>query len=255
MSSTRDSLGDRMKRYEAVWKTRLTPRLPMIVRVDGKAFHTLTRDMRRPFDPEFVEHMLHVASELCRAIDGAQMAYVQSDEISVLVRDDQTFDTQAWFDKELDKTVSVSAGIASSEMSLRLGRRAVFDGRAFILPPAEVTNYYVWRQQDATRNSVSMAAHAELAKKFGAKEAQRLLHGKTWGEQQELLFTHCQINWSRDYAAHLKRGACVVPETEQRAGQNGPVTRRVWTVDREIPVFTADRNYVEQFVLPAEAVN
>jgi tRNA(His) 5'-end guanylyltransferase len=244
-----------MKRYEGVGKTRLTPRLPMVVRADGKAFHTLTRDMKRPFDPDFVEHMIAVATELCREIDGAQMAYVQSDEISVLVRDDQTFDTQAWFDKELDKTVSVSAGIASAEMSLRLGRRAVFDARAFILPPAEVTNYFVWRQQDATRNSVSMAAHAELRKTLGAKEAQALLHGKTWGQQQELLFSYCRINWSRDYATHLKRGACILLAAEERAGQNGPVTRRVWTADREIPVFTAERNYIERFLLTGEAVN
>src|SRR5919107_3274114 len=116
----RDSLGDRMKRYEAVWRPRLVPRTPMVIRADGKAFHSLTREMQRPFDPEFVEHMLTVATALCREIDGAQMAYVQSDEISVLVRDDQTLQTQPWFDKELDKVVSVTAGHASSDMTLRL---------------------------------------------------------------------------------------------------------------------------------------
>src|SRR5687767_10107079 len=232
-----------MKRYEAVWKTRLVPRMPLIIRADGKAFHTLTREMQRPFDADFVEHMLHVATELCREIDGAQMAYVQSDEISLLVRDDQTLTTQPWFDKELDKVVSITAGHASAEMSLRLGKRAVFDARAFVLPPAEVANYYIWRQQDATRNSVSMAAHAELSKKLGKKgEAQALLHGKTWAEQQELLHAHCGINWSREYPTHLKRGACIVPGEEERSGRDsggegggGIVTRRIWKVDREIP--------------------
>lgn len=245
--SSRDSLGDRMKRYEAVWRTRLVPRLPMIVRVDGKAFHTLTREMQRPFDPEFVEHMLAVATSLCREIDGAQMAYVQSDEISVLVRDDQTLHTQPWFDKELEKTVSITAGAASAEMTLRLNQRAVFDARAFVLPPAEVANYYIWRQQDATRNSVSMAAYAELGRTMGAKEAQALLHGKTWGEQQELLFAHCGINWSH-YPTHLKRGACVVPTAEERSGRDGPVARRVWRADCDIPAFSQDREYVEKFL-------
>jgi tRNA(His) 5'-end guanylyltransferase len=240
-----------MKRYEAVWKTRLVPRLPMIVRADGKAFHTLTREMRRPFDEDFVEHMLAVAVALCREIDGAQVAYVQSDEISLLVRDDQTLGTQPWFDKELDKVVSITAGTASAEMSLRLGRPAIFDARAFILPPGEVTNYFIWRQQDATRNSVSMAAHAELARKLGAKEAQELLHGKTWGQQQELLFAHCGINWN-DYPAHLKRGACVVSGTEERPGCDGPVARRIWQTDREIPVFTQHRGYIEGLLKEAE---
>jgi tRNA(His) 5'-end guanylyltransferase len=187
------------------------------------------------------------AVALCEGVQGAKLAYVQSDEISVLVRDDQTIHTQPWFDKELDKIVAVTAGIASGEMSLRLGRRAVFDARAFVLPREEVANYFIWRQQDATRNSVSMAAHAELARKLGPKEAQMLLHGKTWGEQQELLFAHCGINWSQ-YPTHLKRGACVVPGTEERAGRDGPVARRVWTTDREIPVFTQDRDYLHRFL-------
>ena len=239
-----------MKRYEIVWRRQFVPRLPLIVRVDGKAFHTLTRDLNRPFDENFGSAMQTVALALCREMSGAMMAYVQSDEISVLVRDDQTLVTQAWFDKEADKIVSVSAGIASSEMTAQLGSgvRAVFDSRAFILPREEVVNYFIWRQQDATRNSVSMAAHAELARKYGKADAQTKLQNKSWAAQQEVLFADCGINWSRDYATKWKRGACVMPGFEERDGQNGKVLRRVWQIDEEIPVFTQNRDYVERFL-------
>ncbi len=245
----KDGLGDRMKRYEAVWRRQFVPRLPLIVRVDGKAFHTLTRNLNRPFDEPFGAAMQAVAVALCKEIDGAMLAYVQSDEISVLVRDDQTLVTQAWFDKEADKIVSVSSGIASAEMTAQLnnGVRAVFDSRAFTLPREEVANYFIWRQQDATKNSVSMAAHAELARKTNKRDAQALLNGKSWAEQQEVLFAECGINWN-DYATQWKRGACVVSGFEERAGQNGPVLRRVWQVDKEIPIFTQNRDYIERFL-------
>ena len=251
-NQSKDGLGDRMKHYEMVWRRQFVPRLPLIVRVDGKAFHTLTRNLNRPFDESFGSAMHGVALALCKEVAGAMMAYTQSDEISLLVRDDQSLTTQAWFDKEADKIVSVTAGIASAEMTAQLGNgvRAVFDSRAFVLPREEVVNYFIWRQQDATRNSVSMASHAELVKKVGKTEAQAKLHGKSWAEQQEILFADCGINWN-DYPAMWKRGVCIVPGLEERAGQNGTVLRRVWETDKEIPTFTANRNYIERFVWDA----
>ena len=254
MAQSKDGLGDRMKRYEMLWRRQFVPRLPLIVRVDGKAFHTLTRDLNRPFDANFGSAMHAVALALCKEIPGAMLAYTQSDEISVLVRDDQSLTTQAWFDKEADKIVSVTAGIASAEMTAHLGSgvRAVFDSRAFVLPREEVVNYFIWRQQDATRNSVSMASHAELTKKLGKTQAQDTLHNKSWAEQQEVLFATCGINWN-DYPAMWKRGVCVVPGYEERSGQNGPILRRIWEIDKEIPTFTANRSYIARFIQDMES--
>lgn len=169
------------------------------------------------------------------------MAYTQSDEISLVLTDFDTVRTEAWFDGNLQKIVSVSASLLTAKFNeLRPGRLAFFDSRAFTVPdPAEVRNYLVWRQQDATRNSVSMAAQAH----FGHER----LHGKSSGEMQDMLWTRHGVNWN-DYNPRFKRGTVVHPDTvttpvryadkrsgEERVAEN--VVRRVWTI-AAAPIFT-----------------
>ena len=115
------SLGGRMKEYyEEVWKIKLPMRMPIIIRLDGRAFHSLTKQMEKPFDKKFIQNMQEVALKLCENISGAQLAYVQSDEISILMHNYKKLNSQAWFGNELQKLVSISASIASSEMTLKV---------------------------------------------------------------------------------------------------------------------------------------
>ena len=232
MSST-FSLGDRMKRYEAVWDTAMMRRSPAIVRVDGKAFHTLTRGMDKPFDNGFLDCMVDVADALVGQCQGAKIAYCQSDEVSVLLTDFDTITTEAWFAYRVQKLVSVAAAIATAAFtpSFRLlfpekNNIPLFDARAFTLPKDEVTNYFVWRQRDAVRNSILSLAQS----KFSAKE----MHKKNTSELQEMLFQRHGLNWN-DTPTHLKRGFCVTPDCH----------------DWHIPEFTQDRDYIELH-LPTE---
>lgn len=238
---TGDSLGDRMKGYERVAAGQLLPRTPVILRVDGKAFHTLTRDLERPWDHELVDIMQKTAKHLCEEVHGAKLAYVQSDEISVLITDYDTIHTQGWFDYQIQKMVSVGAGLATSFFTAEwLSYRGLtaslpcFDARVFNLPEAEVCNYFIWRQQDATRNSVQMLARSH----FSHKEC----HGLSCAQLQEKLFAEKEISWSEDVATHLKRGATVVRRGMFNAGD---IPRKRWIIDLEPPVFTAARNYIE----------
>jgi len=239
-----DSLGNRIKTfYEAIPRISLTRRLPMIIRIDGRAFHSLLRKAVKPFDQDFIEAMWTTAAAVCQEISGCMMAYAQSDEVSFLVRDDQTFDTQPWFGKDIQKMASVSASIASAHLTQIMGKIVTFDSRSFVLPKEEVTNYMIWRQQDASRNSISMACYAELGKKMGRKTSQKLMHGKNVDEQQELLFQECGINWN-DYPTYLKRGVCIIKQSYE---VNGAMRKR-WGVDKDIPIFTQDREYIEKFL-------
>lgn len=234
-------LGDRMKGYESVPRSRLVPKLPVLIRLDGKAFHTLTRGCEKPWDQRFQEAMWETAKALCAEISGCRVAYAQSDEITLLLVDYQTNQTQGWFDYDLQKIVSVSAGIASATFcSWWKEGRGVFDSRAWNLPPHEVTNCFIWRQQDATRNSLSSLAQAH----FSAKQ----LHGKRGPDMHDMLMAK-GINWN-DCPIPQKRGACIVRETFDVAPKdNGvPILRHRWIVDEEIPVFTEDREYIEKFV-------
>jgi tRNA(His) 5'-end guanylyltransferase len=240
-----DNLGDRMKDYESVTRVRLVPKMPVMIRLDGKAFHTLTRNMDKPVDFAFQKCMWKTAQHLCEQIQGVQVAYVQSDEITLLLVDYQSIKTQPWFDYEVQKICSIAAGMASAEFSEQLERRGVFDCRAWNLPAHEVVNCFIWRQQDATRNSISGLAQAH----FSAKQ----LHGKNTSQMQDMLMLEKGINWN-DCPVPQKRGVCVVKETYE-ALYSGPAgidaysaVRTRWVVDEAIPIFTQDRSYIQRFV-------
>lgn len=201
------SLGDRMKKYERAFKFSLPQRMPLIIRVDGKAFHTYTKGLK-PFDKNLRKVMDLTALKLCEEIQGAQLAYVQSDEISLLVHNYKRFASQGWFDNELQKICSVSAAIASATFTnesvlLERGRRpAFFDSRAFILPENEVNNYFIWRQQDWIRNSVQMLAYSLYS--------HRECYKKNNSALQEMCFQKGK-NWN-NLPPEDKRGRCVVPK-------------------------------------------
>jgi tRNA(His) 5'-end guanylyltransferase len=232
--STKLSLGDRMKRYEAASRLALPIRMPIIVRVDGKAFHTLMAKCEKPFDGWVENAMDEAARALCKEAQGAQLAYVQSDEVSVLIHGYRSHDSQAWFDGDLLKIVSVSAAAATAAFSGAFNRRGLFDSRAFVLPESDVCNYFLWRQQDATRNSINSMAQSM----FSPRE----LHGKNTSECQEMMFQK-GVNWN-DLPTDRKRGRCAVRRVHDFEG----VQRSEWIIDQEIPVFSQDRSYIEKYL-------
>ena len=231
----KNSLGDRMKEYERTSDAKLVRRLPMIVRLDGKAFHSWTKKTGcvRPFDHTFIEMMMGLAQYLCENIGGAELAYGQSDEISILVRDDQNINTGAWFDKRLQKVVSIVASMATywfnANNAFERKFPAFFDARAFILPEDEVRNYFIWRQEDATANSLSMLAQSLY--KHG--ELQR----KKWAELQEMCWQK-GCNWN-NLATVEKRGFCVYRQEVHVKRSKGVGVRMKFVIDRDIPVFAS----------------
>lgn len=250
--SVHDELGERMKaQYEQRARLMLPRRTWTIVRLDGKCFSSYTRGLDRPFDQQLMDDMAATAEYLCREVSGCRLAYTQSDEISLILTDFASAKTQAWFDGNQQKIVSISAAMATAKFNdLRPGKLALFDSRAFTIPdPVEVANYLVWRQKDATRNSISMAAQA----KFSHRE----LHGKSQGDMQEMLWSVHGVNWN-DYDPRFKRGTMVVPEVtvsaveyvDRRSGRTcttDAVERRVWSVGAAVE-FTKSREWVARAV-------
>lgn len=241
-----DDIGDRFKAYERCFDFTLPRRMPLVIRVDGRGFHGLK--LEKPFDTFFFARMSHVARTLCQEIQGAVLAYFQSDEISIVARDDMQPNTEAWVGKRLSKVVSLSAAVATSAFNERWDCESrQFDSRAFVLPDlSEVTNYLIWRQQDATRNSVSMAAHAHFSHKS--------LHGVNSNGMQHRL-REAGFAWE-DNPTHFKRGAVCRPVTVKKHVEflNGDVDRREWQIDTEPPIFTQDRGYVEALYRAPDSV-
>jgi len=203
------ALGDRMKRHEATYRALLPRRTYTIIRVDGRAFHSYLRGAQRPFDEQFMADMDATAEALCKEITGTVFAYTQSDEISVLVTDFAAPGTEPWFGGVIAKQVSLAASIATAELNARRpSQRALFDARVFTLSdPMEVANYFLWRQRDAVRNSISMAAQARFS--------HRELHQVNTGQMQELLHARFGINWN-EYSDGCKRGRTTVRKTGVR---------------------------------------
>lgn len=264
-----DSLGDRMKSYEGIPNIQLTPRMPCIIRIDGKAFHSYTKDCKRPFDKALADLMDSTMLYLCENVATTVFGYVQSDEISLLLHNYRSLGSQAWFDNKIQKICSVSASMAAAYLTYNsyvinqqyyedckratmspetpdpqernYCKLAAFDARVFVLPENEVANYFIWRQQDATRNSIQMAARAL----YSHSEC----NNKNQNDLQEMIFQK-GINWN-DYAVGFKRGRCAykVPKEKtwtDKKGQVHKITRQAWEVDLEMPVITQNRDFVER---------
>lgn len=237
---SKDNLGDRMKRYECGSRNSLMRRTPVIMRLDGKAFHSYTKQPEIKDGGAFSNLLYNIFAEctlpFIQDIQGARLAYMQSDEVSILLTDWRNLNTEPWFKYGVQKMTSV----ASSMMTYYFNREAMyaglnfdnipafFDCRVFNVPFEEVTNYFIWRQQDATRNSIQMLGQSY----FSHKE----LHGKNVSNIQDMLMAYHNVNWN-DVETRFKRGQCVTSQFEDE--------RLKFNIDTEIPVFTQDREFVE----------
>lgn len=215
----------RFKRYEAVTDLYLVRRTPVIARLDGRAFHTLTRGMEKPFCDKFIEAMQLTAYAVAGAMQGCRLAYVQSDEISFLLIDYHTIQSEPWFDYRVNKMTSIAASVATRVFGEKIGKPCEFDARFFNLPENDVCNYFVYRQRDAERNSLNMLAQAHYSQKellrCNAMDMHEMLHRKG-------------VNWA-NLPEHYKRGWAIHRDAEG-----------YWIPGA--PEFSKDRNYIESLI-------
>lgn len=271
-----DELGCRMKEfYETIPKTKLMRRTPVAIRIDGKAFHTFTKGMKRPFDDILIKSMQETTKYLCENIQGCVLGYTQSDEITLILIDYQKLTSDAWFGYEVQKMCSVAASMATMAFNNYFGEavneqynymtseagaqnckltieefdaqydiyfsrigKAMFDARCFNIPKEEVANLIYWRQLDASRNSIQMLGQAY----FSHNE----LHNKTCSNIQDMLMEQKGINWN-DLPVHKKRGSCCIRKPENTIGENEE--RAHWVIDNDIPIFKGEeRDYIETLI-------
>jgi tRNA(His) 5'-end guanylyltransferase len=204
-------------------------RTPVILRLDGKAFHTLTRGCEKPFDKNLNDCMHFASLEVMKEVQGSKCAYIQSDEISILIIDYEKFNTDAWFDYNIQKMVSISSSVCSVSFTEKFGKRAYFDSRVFNIPREEVCNYFIWRQTDWIRNSLQMLARvyysAKQMKNKQTPDIHEMLHQKG-------------VNWA-DLESRWKNGTFI-------SKQDG-----TWSKDYEV-IFKQDRDRIDKLLIPDE---
>jgi tRNA(His) 5'-end guanylyltransferase len=262
MANKTKSLGDRMKAYEACYDVRVPARTYTIIRLDGKGFSKYTSMFQKPFDDNLSNVMDAATIELCKMLN-PKFAYTQSDEISLVFTDIENIESELIFDGKVQKLCSISASKVTQAFNKKMLQvvamntppqefvnkimsgdmpeiDATFDSRVFIIPDfREVSNYFIWRQQDCTRNSVSMAAHALLGHEATMK--------KSSSEKQDMLFQEKGVNWN-DYKPKYKRGVVIKRHTYELDGPNDtPVTRSKW-IPVETPIFTWDKQFLYNLI-------
>lgn len=255
----------RMKEYyENIPKTKLMRRTPVIVRIDGRAFHTFTRKFKEPFDDILIETMQETTKYLCENVQGCVLGYTQSDEITLVLVDYQRFETSAWFDYEIQKICSISASMATMAfnkffaknvkeydmewkcsltpqcveiqkahsnymevLNKAVEKGAMFDARVFNIPKEEVTNCVFWRQLDASRNSVQMCGQYYFS--------QKQLNKKSKFDIIEML-KEKDFDWG-SLPAYKRHGSAVVKKDG------------TWFIDKEMPELRGtNRDYVEDLI-------
>jgi tRNA(His) guanylyltransferase len=242
MSKHVDSLGDRIKSYEETFNYKLPGRMVTIARIDGKTFHTMTKKWKceRPFSEPLMMSMSEMTLHLCNNVSGCVLAYTQSDETTLVLRDDMKLNTSPFLDKRIQKMCSIIASMAT--MSFNRTKHidveqhpAMFDCRVFVVPEYEVQNVMVWRQQDAERNSMQMLAQSLYS--------HRELHMKNSAGLQEMCFQKGH-NWS-NLDTWRKRGICMVRTKCDLVNHKGEAfSRNRWFKDMDIPIFTKSPGYV-----------
>ena len=241
-----------MKRYEASAETLLVPRTPLMLRLDGKGFSKFTKGLAKPMDENLRLCMEYAAYELVKNIEGCRFAYTQSDEITLILVDYASRESQPWFNYRMSKVLTVAASMCTGSfikaalcfLPDHLVKKGfpVFDARAWNLPKEEVANAVLWRQQDATRNGIQSLGRANFSHKQ--------LQNKNSSEIQEMLFQEKQINYN-DEPTYYKRGFSLFKVNCEIEVEDGdPVIRKKVVSDLDMPIISKDRGYIENWIQP-----
>lgn len=218
------TLNERMKEYENNFKSFLPRNMPIIVRLDGCHFKSFTKNMNKPFDERLYKSFCETTEYLVKNIPGVKFAYYQSDEISMLIRNDDKLTTEPWFRNSLQKILSVSASLATAKFNESIRKYfpdaelATFDSRAFVIPENEIQNYFLWRQSDASRNSLSMLMQSKYSQKdlsgLNREKMIRKLHDElnlVYEEEVDIKYRH-GISFEKQTVEDKKRAQWVINE-------------------------------------------
>ena len=268
--TVKDALGTRMKEnYENVAKSKLVRRMPVAIRIDGKAFHTFTKGFNKPFDKVLMRAMQRTTEYLCKNIQGCVFGYTQSDEISLILIEYKKLNSSAWFDYQVQKMCSVAASMATmafnkyfSEIVMDIEDNvaqeyetygdtewvvntekylkayckafkngAMSDARCFNIPKEEVGNLIYWRQLDAVRNSINMVAQSVFSHKS--------LQGLSCDDMLNQLLEENGLNWN-DLSTDCQHGTALYYE-------NGD-----WAIDKNMPILKDNWDYINKHIYVGE---
>jgi tRNA(His) guanylyltransferase len=243
-----NKLKDRIAVYENAVDTKLLPRVPLIITVNGRSFSKITSLLDKPYCPNLAECLYSTMLRLVNEVDGAIFAYSFNDEIVIIARNDQTLETNPWYDNKVQKIVSAISSVATLYFNncamsndLNLMGDSIFLTKAFVVPNiTEAINVIVSKQQQAFQSSIHFACFYELIKKYNKEEIKEMLVGTSLDEKIDLLHQEGDIDFN-NYPPEFRRGvACYRSPTLINEG----ILKNKWTLNSDIPIFTRDHSFL-----------
>ena len=283
-------LANRMKEYEKRNQYYLQKRTPVAIRVDGRSFHTFTRGFKRPFDYIFMKSMQETAKYMCENMGNAKFAYVQSDEITIILVDYDTLETDCWFNYRTDKLCSIAASMATMAFNKffaknvdEWGRKTFADWDEGGTNDPEVANSPEWELMQTYSRALAKgamfdarcfnipkeevtnlvywrqldAARNSVQMVGQANFSHKELQNKSCNMIQDMLHEQKGINWN-DFPVDCKRGAAVIKKkigtnVAAACGIAGATYENRWVIDRNMPMLKGeDRKYLDDLVYVGE---
>ena len=283
-------LANRMKEYEKRNQYYLQKRTPVVIRVDGRSFHTFTKGFQRPFDKILMTTMQETAKYMCENIGNAKFAYVQSDEITIILVDYDMLETDCWFNYRTDKLCSIAASMATMAFNKYFAQEVdKWGAETFGLEwyeggtnDTEVINTPEWKLAGIYSKAINKGAMFD-ARCFNIPKEEvanliywrqldatrnsiqmvaqanfphKELQGRTCNMLQDKLFLEKGINWN-SYPIDCKRGsACIRKVVEVPCDNDGIALRSRWIIDNNMPIIKGEgRNYVNNAILYFDEIN
>lgn len=240
-------LKDRVESYQEQSEYKLLNKLPVVSIINGRSFAKITSLLDKPYCQEFTECMVSTALKLCNEVEGTIFSYHHNDEIILVSRNDQSNDTEPWFDNKVQKLSSIIASIATLQfnncinaVNLNLLSEAYFTVKVFTVPNvSEAINTIIYKQQQNFYTSIQFACFYELLKKYDRTYIRDMVQGLSFEEKIELLQQECNVDFNQ-YPIAFRRGvACYkIPKVI------GDTMKNKWTINADLPIFTKDQSFL-----------
>lgn len=242
-----NKLKDRIEGYQAATDYKLLNRVPIVICVNGRGFSKVTQLLDKPYCPKFAECIVSTMIRLCTDVEGALFGYQLNDEIVIVARNDQSNDTNPWYDNRLQKICSVTSAVATmhfnecaEDLKLDMAGTPIFTSQVYVVPTVgEAVNTLIYKQQQNFHTSIQSACFYELIKKYDKNTIKEMMAGLTVDEKIDLLSQECNVDFN-NYPLAFRRGVAAYKVPKVTADS----MRNKWHLNLEPPIFTKDQSFL-----------
>jgi tRNA(His) 5'-end guanylyltransferase len=244
-----NTLKSRIDDYQSRSSHKLLPKLPVIIIISGRGFTQLTSLLDKPFSLPLAKCFYATMKALMQQIEGAVFGYTANDEIVIVCRNDQSLNTNPWFDNDPQRISSAVASMATLFFNREAGSRELFEGATFIVQTfvvpniPEAINVLVCKQQGIFAASVSLACFYELLKSRDRDAIKQMLTGLSIDDKIDLLYQELGIDFEASYPTSFRRGAaCYYAPKIVLTDNDEEIVEDVLIINDNLPIFTKDHS-------------